>query len=490
MKNESSKQIFKSTSLIGGSQIINIIIGIFRTKVVALLLGPTGIGIIGIVQSMVDLIRNASGFGINFSGVKNIAEASKDQDLDKISYMATVLKWWAVGTGLLGAVLTILLCVPLSLYSFGDNSYVLGIASLSIVIFLTAISAAQITLLQGLRRIRQMAEATLIGSLLGTIITLPLYWWLGNKGIIPAMILISLSSFFVSWVYTKNIKLNKPRVSIREVFFAGLGMAKLGFFIVINGFVAAGSLYLLRIIIMSNGGLEYVGLFQAIWAISTFYVSILLNSMLADYFPRLSIIHGDINERNKLMNEQIEIVLLIGTPMLLGMLIFAYPIINLLYSSSFIVAVPIFRWHILSSFLTLIAWPLGVVFLANNKGEYSILAESLKQLVFISFVYFGWKFWGSTVLGIGYFLAMCINLAIILYFVLYLWGFRYTIINIKYILFFSLVISIVFLNINISDHIILLIVNIAILISLSAFCLVRLNKLIDIKSLVLSRLIK
>ena len=47
----SYRQIMKATSLFGGVQIFQIIISVIRSKFVAILLGPSGMGIVGLLAS-------------------------------------------------------------------------------------------------------------------------------------------------------------------------------------------------------------------------------------------------------------------------------------------------------------------------------------------------------------------------------------------------------------------------------------------------------
>ncbi len=388
----SYQQIAKSSGIIGGSQVFNIFIGIFRTKIVALLLGPSGVGIVGILTTIIDMAKNATGFGISFSAIKFISEAAGTQDTYKISKTIKVLRRWAIGTGTFGMLLTILLCVPLSNYSFGNNTWALQIAILSSILLISSISAAQLALLQGLRMIGKMAKASLYGSILGTLITLPMYWWLGTDGIVPGLILTSIGSLIISWLFARKIKIDNIKISFFETFSSGLNMAKLGLFIVVNSFFATASMYYIRAIIMSKSGMDSVGYFQAVMTISTLYINILLNSMLADYFPRLSMVHNDNTTSNKLINEQLEITLLLGTPMLLGMVTFSSLIITTLYSSSFAPAIPVFQWQIAGLFMTLISWPLGVMFLAKNKGLFAVLNETIRQIVFIAVIVFFYRY--------------------------------------------------------------------------------------------------
>ena len=46
-------QILKSSAIVGGSTVLNIGIGIVRTKILALLLGPGGFGLAGLYTSII-----------------------------------------------------------------------------------------------------------------------------------------------------------------------------------------------------------------------------------------------------------------------------------------------------------------------------------------------------------------------------------------------------------------------------------------------------
>ena len=74
-KKHSYGQILKSTALIGGSSAVNIVIGIVRTKAMAMLLGPAGFGLMGVYGAIIDVAQSIAGMGINSSGVRQIASA-------------------------------------------------------------------------------------------------------------------------------------------------------------------------------------------------------------------------------------------------------------------------------------------------------------------------------------------------------------------------------------------------------------------------------
>ena len=98
---KSYRQIFKATSIFGGVQVFKIIISIIRSKVVAVLLGPSGMGIINLLVSTTGFITTLTNFGLGTSAVKNVAAATATGDNEKARLTITVLKILVKYTGIL-----------------------------------------------------------------------------------------------------------------------------------------------------------------------------------------------------------------------------------------------------------------------------------------------------------------------------------------------------------------------------------------------------
>src|SRR5882762_3886931 len=92
-------QILKSSALVGGSSVLNIAIGIVRTKAMAMLLGPAGFGLFGLYGSIANLTQSIAGMGINSSGVRQIAEAAGSGDKARIAQTAAVLRRTSIVLG-------------------------------------------------------------------------------------------------------------------------------------------------------------------------------------------------------------------------------------------------------------------------------------------------------------------------------------------------------------------------------------------------------
>jgi antigen flippase len=475
----SHKSILKSTALMGGSNVLLILLGILRTKIIAVLIGPAGFGLMGIFQNLIELIKSITSLGINFSGVKEVASSSSD--IIKVSKSILILKRWSISTGLVGTVLTILFSAQLSEYSFGNQLHYKEIIFLSINILISAISSVQLAILQGLQKMKELAKAGIFGSALATFLISILYFLLGTKAIIPGMLAISVSGLFFSWIFTRDIKVVKLNLSLLDTFQSGYTVIKLGFFITITGLLSNLALYIVRAIILKKSNLESVGAFQACWTISSLYLNVLLYPLIADFFPRLSKESNNSKLSIKLINEQLEITILLAAPFIISMILLSNIIVSILYSNSFLLATPILYWQISGTFFIIISWPLGVLFLARNKGSFSFISELFRLIIFLAIIFFGWDLLGISVLGISYLLSNFLT-SIFIYFLTYkMINYNYSNINLKHILFFGLLIFLTHINLKITNNIFHILFGFSIILISFIYSYVILNKLFDIK---------
>ncbi len=212
----SHRQIFKSTALIGGTQVINIFLGIVRTKVLAILLGPSGIGIAGLYQSATGLIGTLAGFGIGSAGVRQIAEAAGTGDEDRIARTVRTLRLTSLLSGLVGMIVILVFCRQIGYTTFGNYSYTFGIALMSLTLLFGGISAGQAALLQGMRRLKDLAACGVLGVLFGTIASTTLVYFLRERGIAPYLVAVSGFGILSSWWYARKVRVKPVKIAVRE----------------------------------------------------------------------------------------------------------------------------------------------------------------------------------------------------------------------------------------------------------------------------------
>lgn len=251
---KSYKDIIKATSIFGGVQVVSIIFKIIGSKFVAVLLGPSGIGILGLLNSSIAFISSITNFGIGASGVKDIAEAESSGNHGDVRLISKVIKRIVWLTGTFGALFTIIFSSLISKLTFGNTDYTYAFMLLSITLLINQISIGQKVLLQGLRKINFLAKATLFASFLGVALTIPLYYFYGENGIIPGIIVTSIVTLAVTWFFSNKLKIIDVTLSFKETFFHGKNMMFMGFMISLGAMMTAGAAYVIRIYINKNGG--------------------------------------------------------------------------------------------------------------------------------------------------------------------------------------------------------------------------------------------
>ncbi|MDR3058629.1 MAG: oligosaccharide flippase family protein [Prevotella sp.] len=280
-------------------------------------------------------------------------------------------------------------------------------------IFLAILTTGKSVILQGMRKIPEMAKSAILGSLFGLVFSVPIYFIFGLDGIIPAFIISGLISFFVVEFYYRKQSIENIKASNREAFKSGLNTLKLGLYIVFAGLISTISMFLMRGFITRNIDIEAAGLFQAAWAITNVYLGLILRSMGSDFFPRLSAIASDNNRVKGLVNEQSYIVLVIASPIIIGMLLFSDFALAALYSSEFTAANSVLCWQIAGTFFKVLSWPIAFIMLAKNKGLLFFMTEAVYYIVYLLSGYLLYPHYGLEAAGIGYLIAYIVYLPLV-----------------------------------------------------------------------------
>ena len=425
-KSNSYNQIVKATGLFGGVQIINIIISIIRSKFVAVLLGTSGVGITGLLSGTTGLIASITNLQLSFSAVRTISSATATDNQTLISRTIITLRRWVNFTGILGGLVTLILAPQLSQWTFGNSEYRWAFMWLSVTLFFQALSGGQLALLQGLRKLKQLAKANVTGSVIGTIVSLILYYRFGIKGIVPSLISISAISLILSWYFTRKVEVEKVDITYKESFYGGLDMVKLGSVTMLNGFMVNGVSYLIRIFISNTGGVEQVGLYVASWTIINTYVGMVFNAMSTDYFPRLSAVNKDNAEIRKLVNQQAEIAILILGPILI-LLLSALPlVIRILLTTKFLPISGLIQYALLGVFLKAASWTLGYILLAKGDIKYFLLSEVVANVIMIISNIVLYHFFKLNGIGIAFLITYTLYFLLVLFIVHKKYDFSFT----------------------------------------------------------------
>lgn len=477
----SYRSILKSSSLIGGASVLNILIGMIRTKYVAILLGPAGIGLMGMYCQIITLVSSVTGMGIGSSGVRQVAEAVGSNDDERIARTVITLRRTAWLTGGFGLLVMLAFSVPLSQMTFGTIDYAWPIAVLGITLLTAAVAGGQGCIVNGTRRIGDLAKIRIIGAINGTIISIPCFYLWGQAGIVPSLVLSALAALATSWWFARRVPVKAIILPWRDSFGEARQLLLLGVSFMGAGLVLALSGYLIRIVMLRQFGLADVGIYQAAFNLSGILVGFVLGAMGADYYPRLTAVANDNANIHRMVNEQSQISILLSLPGLAAMMIFAPLIIKLFYAASFATAVPILRWCILGILGRVFSWPMGFVMLAKGKGKLFFVTEVFACVLHLAGVFLFTRIWGLDGAGIAFMVLYVFYTGLMLFVMRRLVGATWNLHTLKLTLIATSVMLLLMLNCTLNNNpIAAWTVNLVVLVGETWFCLKQLSQQSDI----------
>lgn len=399
---DSYKTSIKSTSIFGGVQIFKIIIQIIKTKLVAVLLGVNGVGIISLFISAKSIITKLFSFGLETSAVKEVSSMYSHEDTYHFRKTVTIVRKIAFLTGLLGSILMFLFSSVLSQTTFDSQSFTIGFRWISISILFNQLAVTNNAILQGTRKISFLAKSNLIGSFLSLVICVPLYYLYGETAIPYVFVITSIILAYISFFYLNKIKIRNVKIPINKLYYEGKGILMLGLVIAFNGIFSSILTYTLQIFISKHGGLSQVGLFTAGFTIINSYVGLVFNAMGMDYFPRLSSVSNNNKKLIRLINEQIDVALILLGPIIIIFMVLIKWIILLLYSTQFLEIKGMLYYASIGIFFKSIAWAIAYVFLAKGNKKIYLKSETFFNIYSFLFNCLFYFYFGLTGLGISF----------------------------------------------------------------------------------------
>lgn len=412
----SYRSAVKSTALIGGAQVIQIFVSILRAKIIAVLIGSAGMGMNALLQSAIVLIQQLSGLGVSQSAVREISQASVDGNNMNISRKVSVFKILMLISGVLGTLICLIASPWLSKFLFASPDYTWAFAAVSISILFATLAGGNATIMQATRNLSYLAKASVLGVILSLVMAIPLFYFLGINGVVPAVVAGYLSIYIANWYYARKIKFDKVESLIpAEIFSEAKPMVKLGFVLMISGLMMALMSLALNGFISRIGGVSDVGFYQAASNICMQGMTVVNAVLVSDYFPRLSAICNNPVQTKKTINQQAELIILILGPLSALLIIFAPIVVRILLSSEFIIILPMLRWMSLALIFRGVWLALSYVILARgDKWTYLIYDALIGNGLGFVFNIAAYYFWGLKGLGISY-VAGSVFMVVVLY---------------------------------------------------------------------------
>lgn len=415
-----SRRAMKAMGLFGGVQVMGILCSIVRTKLVAMWIGPVGIGLFGLFNNALEMISTGTNLGIRSSSVRDISQAHDSTTPGLVAKMVAVVRKWSLWLGLFGALVTLMLAPLLSELTFGDQSHLWGFVALSVAVLLGAITNGEYAVLQGSARLKLLASVTLWGTLTGLAVSIPLFYLLRERSILPSILAYAMALAAFAWLF-RNKEYAKPQLSRRETFDMGKGFVKLGIFMTLGNFASILASYAFNAWLNMNAGTEAVGFYQAGYTLINKYTGLILTALGMEYYPRLSKVANSRLRLRAFVSQEINVAIAVMAPVVALFILLRELVVWILYTPEFNVILTFVSWGMIGTVLRTLSWCLAFTILAKGDGKtylWTEVASAIINLV-LNIVFYRW--WGLTGLGIAFLVSYLLYTAIVavVYFKMY-----------------------------------------------------------------------
>ena len=407
-----SRMAMKAMGLFGGVQVMGILCSIIRTKLVAMWIGPVGIGLFGLFNNALEMIATGTNLGIRSSSVRDISQALEKRDPSLVARMMTVVRKWSLWLGLAGALLTLAAAPLLSQVTFGDTEHIWGFVALSIAVLLQALTNGEYAVLQGTARLKRLASVTLWGTIVGLAVSVPLFCWLREHSILPSIIAYALALAVFAWVF-RNREYPPVAVTRRETIDMGKGFVKLGIYMTLGNFATILASYAFNAWLNVHAGTDQVGFYQAGYTLINKYTGLILTALGMEYYPRLSRVADSRLRLRAFVSQEINVAIAIMAPVVALFILLRELVVWILYTPEFNVILTFVSWGMIGTVLRTLSWCLAFTILARGDGKTYLWTEVASAVINLALNIVFYRWWGLTGLGIAFLVSYLLYTLII-----------------------------------------------------------------------------
>ena len=423
------KNLIRVTGLFTGVHGLNIVLNMVRNKIASELLGPVGIGLNAIYNETRELIHSTTNCGMDIAGIRGISqkveEFNNEADAQRkkvvaneISARISLLRSWILIFAALGSMICLFLAQPISWLAFEDFDHALGCMLLAPAVGFSTITCGELTILKATRRLKALATVSVMNVVLGVIVTWPFYQFMGISGVLPALVCLSLAQVIATSAY--SYRNHKPKFCFERIFLRnGVPMMRIGLAFVLTNLVSHGTQLAIRYILNNQAGggetgLHEVGLYAAGYAIAVTYGSIIFASLDNDFFPRLTGVFDNIEQRRLAVWRQIRFSLALAIPFTIAIYALLPWLLPLLNSEEFMGAEQMARYASIGLIFRAVYTPLAYIPLAAGHSRLFMTLEFFSYLGLFICVTSGYTLFGLEGAGIGLSVSIFIDTCVAL----------------------------------------------------------------------------
>lgn len=393
--------------------VIKMLTGFVSVKVVAAIIGPVGVALLGQLNNFTQILLSVSNGGINAGITKYTAEYSNSEK-DYVLYLGTGF-WITVVLSIATSLVLFIGAGYFSLNILHDIKYKSVFYVFGGTLLLYALNALLTSVINGFKEYRKYVIANIVGSITGLLFSVVLAIQYGVYGALIATVTFQSIVFFI----TLGIIARSPWFKWRQflIKFNKAVALKLGHYslmALVSAITIPAGQIIVRSFIINDRSITDAGLWEGINRISGMYLMVITASLGVYFLPKLS----ELKTNQELQNEVFSVYKLVIPFLILTTFIiyvFRVFIIHLLFTEEFTGMQNLFAYQLLGDILKILGWVLGYLLLAKAMTKIYIIMELVNFVLLILFSYFLVKSYGSVGATLAFAIVYLIYLLVLCY---------------------------------------------------------------------------
>lgn len=375
-----TRKVLKALSIFGGVQVITILCSIVRTKLVALWIGPAGVGLLALYNSTMEFLSTSTQLNLRQSAVRDLSQAKNDIDRQRLMAVARTLSFVL---GFCGMVLVALFCSALSLWAFDDTKHWLAFVILSPMMLFSAIASGEWAIMQGFDKLKALARSSAFAALTATVAAIPLFYFLRLKAIVPVILVFAFANALYAMIFHVRTP-GRRYTSLSTAFAQGHPMLSLGLYLTVSAAVTLLASNIFIVYLNRSFTAEITGLYQAGYTLVNTYVGMIFTAIAMEYYPRLASVAVHPRRCEVIVTHEIKIALWILLPVIVLFIVFKSLIVKILYAPTFEAILPYLSLAIIGVTFRAVSWCMAYVMLARGDGRIYIITEVASAVFYLA----------------------------------------------------------------------------------------------------------
>ncbi|MEZ4856290.1 MAG: O-antigen translocase [Gelidibacter sp.] len=392
LSNIKNRTLFKIASLNSVSIVIKIMTGFLTSKAIAIFIGPSGMALVGNFRNFITSAQAFTSLGFSNGIVKYVSEFKNN--LLELSKAISTVFYLILGATFLVSFICFFNATYFNALIFDElHDYTVIIKLLALALPFYAANIFLLSIINGFGKFKTILHISIIGQIIGTIITLLLIWKSNLNGALIAMVLSESVVFFITFFYAFHLRSNIKWIGFKNF---DIGYVKKMSSFSIMALFSATVLPLvalaIRNYIIDTISIDDAGYWEAMTRISNYYLMFVSTLLSLYILPRFAEIHTVKAFRNEVFNFYKLIIPIFAFGLLLVYLLRSF-IISIVFTDEFQPVENLFVWQLLGDFVKVLSLVISYQFLAKKMFWHYMITEVISVVVlYFSSIYLIDKF--------------------------------------------------------------------------------------------------